>query len=167
MKSFKDFITESKNTHMTHLEDSIIDNGVEGARNTINYLRALRDMLSGSTKSSVNVTVKWDGCLDKKTEVLTNEGRVSLEQIAESWWSGKEIFVLAYDEESQVDVFVPINDCLTAKSSKQWVDVWFDDVKIACTEDHKFLTTNRGWVEAGSLEEGDDVKVPESINKVG
>jgi hypothetical protein len=46
---------------MTHLEDSIIDNGVEGARDTINYLRALRDMLSGSSKSSVNVTVKWDG----------------------------------------------------------------------------------------------------------
>lgn len=61
MKSFKHFFIESKNTHMTHLEDSIIDNGVEGARDTINYLRALRDMLAGNSKSKVNITTKFDG----------------------------------------------------------------------------------------------------------
>ena len=41
----------------------------------------------------------------------------------------------------------------------------YGDVKITCTEDHKFLTTNRGWVAAGHLQEGDDVKVPDIINK--
>jgi hypothetical protein len=46
---------------MTHAEDAIIDGGVTGTRNVINHLRDLRDMLKGNSKSSVNVSVKWDG----------------------------------------------------------------------------------------------------------
>ena len=61
MKTFSKYITESKNTHMTHLEDRILDAGVEGTREAINFLRALRDMLAGKSKGKVNVTVKWDG----------------------------------------------------------------------------------------------------------
>lgn len=61
MKSFKQFITEEKNLHMTHAEDAVIDGGVNGTRNVINYFRALRDMLSGNAKAPVNVSVKWDG----------------------------------------------------------------------------------------------------------
>lgn len=54
-------LTESKNLHMEHLEDNILNGGVDGTRQTINFLRALRDMLSGNSKSSMNVSVKWDG----------------------------------------------------------------------------------------------------------
>jgi hypothetical protein len=61
MRSFKSFITEDKNLHMTHAEDAVIDGGIKGTRNVINYLRDIRDMLGGSTKSSVNISVKWDG----------------------------------------------------------------------------------------------------------
>ena len=61
MKSFKSFITEDKNLHMTHAEDAVIDGGIKGTRNVINYLRDIRDMLSGNTKSAVNISVKWDG----------------------------------------------------------------------------------------------------------
>jgi len=61
MISFRQFITEEKNLHMTHAEDAVIDGGVTGTRNVINYFRALRDMLSGNTKAPVNVSVKWDG----------------------------------------------------------------------------------------------------------
>ena len=61
MQRFKQFITESKNTHMEHLEDNILNNGVAGTRDSINFLRALRDMLAGGSKSKINVTVKWDG----------------------------------------------------------------------------------------------------------
>ena len=46
---------------MEHLEDSILNLGVDGARQAINYLRSLRDMLAGNSNSKVNVTVKWDG----------------------------------------------------------------------------------------------------------
>ena len=50
-----------KNLHLEHLEDEIINYGVDGGRAAINFLRSLRDMLAGSSKKSVNVTVKWDG----------------------------------------------------------------------------------------------------------
>ena len=46
---------------MEHLEDNLLNAGVEGARQSINYLRSLRDMLAGKSSSAVNVTVKWDG----------------------------------------------------------------------------------------------------------
>ena len=63
MKSFKNHLSEaaSKNTHMKHLEDLVLDGGVKGARQAINALRSLRDMLAGSSKGKVDVTVKWDG----------------------------------------------------------------------------------------------------------
>jgi hypothetical protein len=61
MQKFQSFITEEKNTHMEHLEDNLLNAGVDGARDSINYLRALRDMLAGDAKAPVNVTVKWDG----------------------------------------------------------------------------------------------------------
>ena len=56
---FVDFITEQKNTHMTHIEDKVIYGGVKGTRDAIMALRSLRDMLGGDHAS--NVSVKWDG----------------------------------------------------------------------------------------------------------
>ena len=57
--NFKEFITESKNTHMTHIEDKVIYGGVKGTREAILALRSLRDMLRGEHDGSVSV--KWDG----------------------------------------------------------------------------------------------------------
>ena len=60
MLSFKQKLNESKNTHMEHLEDEIINNGVNGATTAIEFLASIKDMLSGG-KSKTNITVKWDG----------------------------------------------------------------------------------------------------------
>ena len=57
--SFKDFITEQKNTHMTHIEDKVLYGGVKGTRDAIMALRSLRDMLGG--EHAGNVSIKWDG----------------------------------------------------------------------------------------------------------
>ena len=61
MKKFDKYIVEAKNTHMEHVEDLIFNEGVVGTRKAINFLRDLRDMLAGNSKSSVSRTVKWDG----------------------------------------------------------------------------------------------------------
>jgi len=61
MLTFDGFLTEAKNLHLEHLEDEVLNNGVTGTRGAINFLQSLRDMLAGNVKSSVNVTVKWDG----------------------------------------------------------------------------------------------------------
>jgi hypothetical protein len=61
MLKFDQFLIESKNTHMEHIEDNILNAGVEGARQSINFLRSLRDMLASNAVKSSNVTIKWDG----------------------------------------------------------------------------------------------------------
>lgn len=50
-----------KNLHLEHIEDEILNFGVEGGRAAINFLQSLRDMLAGSSSSKINMTVKWDG----------------------------------------------------------------------------------------------------------
>ena len=52
---------EGKNLHLEHIEDEILNFGVPGGRAAINFIRSLRDMLAGESRSSVNMTVKWDG----------------------------------------------------------------------------------------------------------
>ena len=64
MFSFKELLAEDKggkNLHLEHLEDEILNYGIDGGRAALNFLRSLRDMLAGGSRSSVNMTVKWDG----------------------------------------------------------------------------------------------------------
>ena len=44
-----------------HIEDEVLNRGVSGARDAINFLQSLRDMLAGNSSSKVNLTTKWDG----------------------------------------------------------------------------------------------------------
>ncbi len=50
-----------KNLHLEHLEDEIINNGIDGGRASINFLQSLREMMKGKSSRGVNMTVKWDG----------------------------------------------------------------------------------------------------------
>ena len=64
MLNFSGFLAEDKggkNLHLEHIEDEILNFGIDGARGSINFIRSLRDMLAGASRSSVNMTVKWDG----------------------------------------------------------------------------------------------------------
>src|SRR5210317_233774 len=71
--NFAEFITEQKNTHMTHLEDRVIYGGVNGTRQAILALRSLRDMLQGKHKG--NVSVKWDGAPAIFAGIDPNDGQ--------------------------------------------------------------------------------------------
>ena len=59
MDTFSSYITENKNTHMTHIEDKVIYGGVNGTRQAILALRSLRDMLGG--EHAGKISTKWDG----------------------------------------------------------------------------------------------------------
>jgi len=61
MFSFKGFVTKGTNTHLEHLEDSIIDRGSKGGKDAVNFLKSIKKMLTGHTGGRLNVTVKWDG----------------------------------------------------------------------------------------------------------
>ena len=57
--NFSEFITEQKNTHMTHIEDKVLYGGVNGTREAILALKAHKNMLGGVKDG--NVSIKWDG----------------------------------------------------------------------------------------------------------
>lgn len=52
---------EGKNTHLEHLEDNIFNKGFSGAKEAVNYLYSLYEMLEGHSKSAISITTKWDG----------------------------------------------------------------------------------------------------------
>lgn len=60
MKSFR-LLTEEKNTHMTHIEDSVFIQGINGTRQAIEYIQQMRDTLNGHAQSPIRASVKWDG----------------------------------------------------------------------------------------------------------
>ena len=49
-----------KNTHLEHLEDNILNDGSQGGKEAIAFLRSLGDMLDQGA-ADARVTVKWDG----------------------------------------------------------------------------------------------------------
>ena len=63
MIRFQEYLTEAagKNLHLEHIEDEILNNGINGGRAAINFVQSLRDMLAGDAKTAVNVSTKWDG----------------------------------------------------------------------------------------------------------
>jgi hypothetical protein len=66
MIGFKDFqeqqlLSEQKNLHLTHIEETIITHGSQGATESVEFLKSIRNMLSSNVRSSTNITTKWDG----------------------------------------------------------------------------------------------------------
>lgn len=51
----------TKNTHLEHLEDDILNNGSQGGKDAITFLRSLGKMLSNGGDSTIRITTKWDG----------------------------------------------------------------------------------------------------------
>ena len=70
MKKFSSYLTEAaaeKDRHLTHIEDAVLEGGVVGTRNAIQFLIALRDMFADDGKTlseargSLVLRTKFDG----------------------------------------------------------------------------------------------------------
>ena len=71
MKKFSTYITESaaeKDRHLTHIEDAVLEGGVAGTRNAIQFLISLRDMfaddgktISEAARTGLVLRTKFDG----------------------------------------------------------------------------------------------------------
>ncbi len=63
MMKFTQFLAESKDvvSHLEHAEDFVLNDGVDGMRQVINYMRQVRDTLAGKSVGKINATVKYDG----------------------------------------------------------------------------------------------------------
>ena len=54
-------LTESKNTHLEHLEDLVFNQGYDGVNSAIDYVESIRRMLASGKGPKTGITVKWDG----------------------------------------------------------------------------------------------------------
>lgn len=75
MLTFSNYLVESKNLHLEHLEDSLFNEGSAGVEDALRFVESLVEMLSGSSKSRTNVTVKWDGAPAVFAGVNPDNGR--------------------------------------------------------------------------------------------
>lgn len=64
MKTYSKFLTEAnikQLRHLTHIEEAILHLGFQGARESIEILRSIRDSLAGGATETNNTSVKYDG----------------------------------------------------------------------------------------------------------
>ena len=96
-------------------------------------------------------TVKIHGCFDGDTLITLANGEevpISEIQIGD--------IILSYDINHNFFIEKEVECTENSTSDKEWIKLTFDNNSfIECTIDHKFFTTNRGWVMAGELNERD------------
>ena len=63
MFTFKQYVLhlESKNTHLEHIEDELINLGKDGVERAFEMFTNLLNTLQGHTNETVDITTKWDG----------------------------------------------------------------------------------------------------------
>ena len=98
-------------------------------------------------------------CFDYDTLVKTDLGELKIGDIVENQINCD---VLSYNEITKTFEYKPIvNFWKNNTSNSEFIELTFEDDNgfektIKCTDDHLFLTKNRGWVMAKDLTEYDD-----------
>lgn len=92
-------------------------------------------------------------CLHPDTLIKTSNGSKPIKDVT------VEDMVLTYNEEKKEFKYVNPSAVIENKTAeKDKLELEFEDGStVQCTADHKFLTSNRGWVEAKDLTENDNV----------
>lgn len=109
----------------------------------------------GAEEASELIAVKdipfHSTCLVGSTFIETPRGRIPIQYLRDKDW------VYTLDESTmQLQLTQCLNPRMTKKDA-ELVRVYTDNDSVLCTPDHKFLTYNRGWVEAEFLEGGDRI----------
>ena len=98
-------------------------------------------------------------CFDYDTLIKTDLGELKIGDVVENEINCN---VLSYNEITKTFEYKPIvNFWKNNTSNSKFIELTFEDddgneKKIKCTDDHLFLTKNRGWVMAKDLTEYDD-----------
>lgn len=99
-------------------------------------------------------------CMAPETKIKTSKGLKMIKDI--------EVgdMVLSFNEETREYEFKEVYNVIeNPTANKQKLEIELDNGHtIRCTVDHKFLTSNRGWVEAQDLEDDDDIV---NMNELG
>jgi intein/homing endonuclease len=96
--------------------------------------------------------IKIHGCVQSETLITLADGSDIFIKDVE-----KGMSVYSYDPTKRQYTIKRVKNTFRFRSDKKWVELVFDTGRtIRCTEDHKFFTKNRGWVEAKNLTALDD-----------
>lgn len=159
MKSFKEYLYEEKNTHMTHIQDLVLYKGVSGTNQAIKALREVYERLRGNKSSSVDISVKFDGCISPESIILTTDGETRIDDYIEKFRKNNtRPEVLARDLNENVDQMTEVFAATSGKGCKDWVKVDLENgSSIKLTVDHKVYLKSGKWKEAGMLSMGDEI----------
>lgn len=158
MRAYEILTEAAASPHLVHLEDLVLDRGYAGAVSALKIADGVRALLSKGKGSKSKVTVKWDGCLHEDTILITENGNITIKDYVQTKSCEK---VFGHDAELDLDLLVDVFGSYENDGEKDWINIELENGEVIClTEDHEVFTTNRGWVAAKDLQEGDDIKEP-------
>ena len=98
------------------------------------------------------------GCFDGETHVLLADGSsISFVDMVDGFLNGKDYSLVSYDTSKGTFVSARTDFPRETKKVSSLLELTFEDGStVKCTPDHLFLT-QRGWVQADSLTEEDEV----------
>jgi ribonucleotide reductase beta subunit family protein with ferritin-like domain len=96
-------------------------------------------------------------CFTGDTKIILSNGSTkSFQELVDN--NIKEIEVISFDEINNKYIKTKTSN-IFCSGEREIIELEFEDnYKVKCTSDHKFLTKNRGWVEAGELTEDDEIE---------
>jgi len=136
---------------------------VEAAKCTADENERVAELI-GTNKAKRITTVKPSGCMLPKTEIKTNKGIMSLQEIFDindididaehlGFFKVKEDIKI-YDENDEKQ---PITALYVNGKSETFTITFEDGSSVTGTGNHKLKTSNRGWVRFDELTEEDDI----------
>ena len=119
----------------------------------------LTTLLNKGTIGMVILDEVHRNCFDYNTSIMTDIGYIPIGDIVEN---NIRVNVASYNEATQTIEYKPIMNYIKNTNTSGLLELTIETpsgVKIIrCTPDHKFYTTNRGWVSASQLSEDDDIQ---------
>jgi hypothetical protein len=110
------------------------------------------DRIRGSTQD----VLLFDECFVYNTTLKTDKGKIKIGKVYETFANGQELpFVQTINEKTMQFEYKQVVHAWK-RAPKPIYELKCGKYKAKCTKDHKFLT-ERGWVEAQNLEQGDFV----------
>lgn len=137
-----------------HVEDLVFTNGSLGGLHAVERLRSM-------IEEKNTLELKWDGCIDGDTLLLTNKGDVPIKEVVWLNRLGEDIKVFGRNLNGSIpiDEMTEVSATAMSTGTKAWIEIEFaNGGLLRCTVDHQIFTTNRGWVKAGELTLDDDVQ---------
>lgn len=142
----------SKLKHLNHLEELIINDGVDGLNQIIRVIQLIAGGLQGDSNQKLTITTKWDGCVDGDTIVLTSFGPMKIKNIP------KGASVMGRDLDNNIDKLTVVTNTVNQFGQKPWVEIELENGQtLRMTEDHE-VYTQRGWIQAKELTDTDNIK---------